>query len=60
MLYLFAAQSSEVTPYLIVLVVGFVVATFGHINKSRTMIVTGLALILLVSAYFGFVVAKVR
>jgi hypothetical protein len=60
LLYLFAAQSSEVTPYLIVLVAGVLVATFGHIIKSRITIVTGLALILLVSAYFGFVVAKVR
>jgi xanthosine utilization system XapX-like protein len=49
-----------VTPYLIVLVAGVLVGTFGHIIKSRTVIVTGLLLIGLVSLYFGFVVAKVR
>jgi hypothetical protein len=57
---LIAAQSSEVTPYLIVLVAGVLVATFGHLIKSRTTIVVGLALIAAVSIYFGFVVAKVQ
>ena len=60
MLVPLAAQSSEATPYLIVMVAGVLVATFGHVIKSRTTIVTGLLLIALVSAYFGFVVAKVQ
>jgi xanthosine utilization system XapX-like protein len=50
----------NLTPYIIVLVAGLLLAVAGHITHSRTMIATGLALIGLVSVYFGFVVAKVR
>ena len=50
----------NITPLSIVLVLGLIIGVGGHIVRSRTMIVTGILLIGLVSVYFGFVVAKVR
>jgi hypothetical protein len=44
----------------VVLVAGFVVGVFGHVIKSRTLILTGIVVIALTTAYFAFVVAKVR
>jgi F0F1-type ATP synthase assembly protein I len=41
------------------LVVGLVVGVFGHIIKSKPLIITGILLIGLISAYFEFFVAKV-
>ena len=38
-----------------ILVVGSLIGVFGHIIKSRTLIITGILLIGLVSAYFSFV-----
>jgi hypothetical protein len=55
-----ASQTLHVAPYGIVLVAGFLIGTFGHIIKSRTMILTGLVVIGLVSAYFAFVTLKIR
>jgi hypothetical protein len=50
-----AAQSSHLTLFIIALAFGLVVGVFGHIIRSRTMIITGILLIGLVSAYFSFV-----
>ena len=40
--------------------VGLVVGTFGHIIKSRLLIVLGIAVVGAVSVYFGVFVAKIR
>ena len=50
----------NITPYIVVLVAGLVIGVAGHIINSRTLIVTGIVLIGLVSVYFGFIVARVR
>ena len=34
---------------------GLLIGVFGHIIKSRTLIITGILVIGLVSAYFSFV-----
>ncbi len=50
-----AAGSAHVGVFGAVLAFGVIVAIFGHIIKSRTLIVAGLLVIALVSAYFSFV-----
>jgi hypothetical protein len=54
-----AAVSDKLGPYAIVLGVGFVIGVYGHVIKSRTLIVTGIVMVGVVSAYFTFFVAKV-
>jgi len=39
------AIDAQIAPFLVVLVLGFVVGTMGHIVKSRTTIAIGIALI---------------
>jgi hypothetical protein len=41
--------------FIAVLALGLVVGVFGHIIHSRTLILTGILMIGLVSAYFSFV-----
>jgi hypothetical protein len=53
-----AAAPTSVTPYAIVMAVGFLIGVFGHINKSRLLIVTGIFIVGGVSAYIAFVVAR--
>ncbi len=50
-----AAGSAHLAGFGAVLAFGVIVATFGHIIKSRTLIIAGLLVIALVSAYFSFV-----
>ena len=38
--------------------VGFVIGMFGHVIQSRTLILTGILIVGLVSAYFAFVVGR--
>jgi hypothetical protein len=52
---LYAAESAHLAVFTAVLLFGLVVGVFGHIIKSRTLIVTGILIIGLVSAYFSFV-----
>jgi hypothetical protein len=52
---LFAVQSSHLPVFTAVLGFGLVIAVAGHIVRSRTLIITGLLVIGLVSAYFSFV-----
>ena len=52
---LIAATSSHLGLFIAALCVGLAIGVFGHIIQSRTMIVTGILLIGLVSAYFSFV-----
>ena len=54
------AQPSEVGPLGALLALGFVVGVIGHIIRSRPLIITGIVIVGAVSAYFAFVVAKVR
>lgn len=51
----FAAESNHLAPVVAALAVGLVVGVFGHIIKSRTLILTGILVIGLTSAYFSFV-----
>jgi hypothetical protein len=51
----FAAESNHLAPVVVALAVGLVVGVFGHIIKSRTLILTGILVIGLTSAYFSFV-----
>jgi hypothetical protein len=50
-----AAQASHLTLFEIALVIGLLIGIFGHIIKSRALIITGILLIGAVSAYFSFV-----
>jgi hypothetical protein len=50
-----AAQQSHLGVFIAVLALGLVVGVFGHIIHSRTLILTGILMIGLVSAYFSFV-----
>jgi hypothetical protein len=50
-----AAGSAHLAMFSALLVVGLIVALFGHIIHSRPLIVTGLVVIAGVSAYFSFV-----
>jgi hypothetical protein len=52
---LIASQQSQLDAFIVVLVFGLLVGVFGHIIKSRALILTGILLIGLVSAYFSFV-----
>jgi hypothetical protein len=54
-LFLLASQQSQLSAFIVVLVAGLLVGVYGHIIKSRALIVTGILVIGLVSAYFSFV-----
>jgi CHASE2 domain-containing sensor protein len=49
------AQSSHVGPLIAALGFGLVIGVLGHLSRSRTLIVTGILIIGLVSSYFAFV-----
>jgi hypothetical protein len=57
--FLPAVAQSEINVILALIIVGAVIGVFGHIIKSRPMIVAGILTIALASAYFEFFVAKV-
>lgn len=52
---LLAVQSSHLGLFTAALAVGLAIGVFGHIIKSRTLIITGILVIALLSAYFSFV-----
>jgi hypothetical protein len=54
-LIVLAAESSHLTLFIVALCIGLAIGVFGHIIKSRTMIITGILVIGMVSAYFSFV-----
>jgi hypothetical protein len=54
-----AVASSEIHLFTALLVVGALVGVFGHIIKSRPLIIVGILMIALVSTYFEFFVAKI-
>jgi hypothetical protein len=53
---LIASQQSQLHALIAAMVFGLLVGVFGHIIRSRTLIVTGILIIGLVSAYFAWVV----
>lgn len=53
-----AALSTRVGPWAAVMAAGFIVGIFGHISRSRLLIVTGILIVGGVSAYFAFWVGK--
>ena len=53
-----AALPTSVGPYAVAMAVGFLVGVTGHIIRSRTLILTGILIVGLVSAVFAFVVGK--
>jgi len=55
-----AVNSSNVPALGAVMAFGFLLGVVGHIVRSRTLIVTGIVIIAAVSAYFAFVVGKLR
>jgi hypothetical protein len=50
-----AVQSSHANVWVVALAIGLLIGVSGHIVRSRTLIVTGILIIGLVSAYFAFV-----
>jgi hypothetical protein len=50
-----AAGSSHLGVFTAVLALGLLIGVLGHIVRSRTLIITGILVIGLVSAYFSFV-----
>jgi hypothetical protein len=52
---LLATQQGQLAAFVVVLVFGLLVGVFGHIISSRALILTGILIIGLVSAYFSFV-----
>jgi hypothetical protein len=54
-----AAAPTTVGPYATVLAVGFLIGVFGHVIKSKLLILTGILIVGAMSAYFAFAVAKV-
>ncbi|MGH2889409.1 MAG: hypothetical protein ACRDNJ_07255 [Solirubrobacteraceae bacterium] len=55
MLPVLASQQSQLHAFVAVLAVGAVIGVFGHIIRSRTLIVLGIVIVGGVSAYFSFV-----
>ena len=52
---IYAVQSSHIGLFTAALVVGLAIGVLGHISRSRWLIITGILIIGLVSAYFSFV-----
>ncbi len=55
MILVLATQQSQLGTFVVVLVLGLLVGIYGHLIKSRALIITGILVIGLVSAYFSFV-----
>jgi hypothetical protein len=53
-----AALSSNPGPYAAVIAVGFLIGIYGHIARTRILIVAGILIVGTVSGYFAFVVGK--
>jgi hypothetical protein len=56
----FALSSSGLDAFSAVMALGLVIGVFGHIYRSRALIVAGILIIGVVSVYFAVFVAKVR
>lgn len=60
MLLTLASERSQLNAFVVVLVFGLAIGVFGHIIRSRTLILTGIIIIGGISAYFLFSVANVQ
>jgi hypothetical protein len=56
----FALTSSGLGALSAIMAVGLLIGVFGHIIRSRLLIVIGIGVVGAVSVYFGVFVAKVR
>ena len=54
-----AAVTDKLGPYAVVMGVGFLIGVYGHVIRSRTLILIGIVMVGVVSAYFAFFVAKI-
>jgi hypothetical protein len=54
----YVTLSTSIGPYAAAMGLGFLIGVYGHVIKSRTLIIIGIAIIGTLSAYFAFVVAK--
>ncbi|HEY2438119.1 MAG TPA: hypothetical protein VGH93_13135 [Solirubrobacteraceae bacterium] len=54
------AASTSIGPYAAVMGLGFLIGIAGHVTRSRTLILTGILIVGVVSAYVAFVVGRVR
>jgi hypothetical protein len=52
------AAATTIGPYAAVMGVGFLIGVYGHVIKSRLLILIGIVIVGAVSAYFAFGVAK--
>jgi hypothetical protein len=57
---IFALSSSGLNVASVVMALGLVIGVFGHVIKSRLLIISGILIIGAISVYFGVFVAKVR
>ncbi len=55
MFLLLASQRTQLPIFIAVLVAGLLVGIYGHLIQSRALILAGILVIGLVSAYFSFV-----
>jgi hypothetical protein len=53
-----AALPTSTGPYAVVMALGFLIGIYGHLSRSRTLILIGILIVGLVSAIFAFVVGK--
>jgi hypothetical protein len=49
-----AVRSSHLGVFAVAIALGFLIGIFGHIIKSRTLIITGILVIGIISAYYVF------
>lgn len=54
-----AALPTSVGPYVAIVGAGFLIGIFGHVIRSRTLILTGIFIVGAVAVVFGFVVGKI-
>ncbi len=57
---MFALSSSGLDAFSAVMALGLVIGVFGHIYRSRPLIVLGIVMIGACSVYFAVFVAKIR
>ncbi|HXO09151.1 MAG TPA: hypothetical protein VN880_14015 [Solirubrobacteraceae bacterium] len=60
MLVLLVSQQSQLTLFIVIIAFGVVTGVFGHIISSRILILTGILVIGLATAYFSFVLQPGR
>jgi hypothetical protein len=54
-----AALSNSIGPYAAVMGAGFIIGVFGHIIHSKLLIITGIVIVGVLSAYIVFGLAKI-